>query len=96
MTAPAGHGAADDPGLEFEAADVTGTFLKSVRVSGPQRDLSVGEFAETLAANMGLPRGAWALRDDDTGGYLAPDRTVREEVKPGAHVTLTPKAHLGA
>jgi hypothetical protein len=98
MTAPVGSGpgAADGPDLEFEAADVTGSFLKSVRVSGPQRDLSVGEFAEALAANIGLPPGAWALRDDDTGGYLAPDRTVRDEVKPGAHVTLTPKAHLGA
>jgi hypothetical protein len=94
LTAPAG--VADDSALEFEAADVTGSFLKSVRVSGPQRDLPVGEFAEALAANMGLPAGAWALRDDETGGYLAPDRAVREEVKPGAHVTVTPKAHLGA
>jgi hypothetical protein len=97
MTVPTGNGpgAADDPGLEFEATDVTGTFLKLVRVSGPQRDLSIGEFAETLAANMGLPRGAWALRDDETGAYLSPDGRVRDEVKPGAHVTVTPKAHLG-
>ena len=96
LTAPSDTDAPDDLGLEFEASDVTGTFLKSVRVSGPQRDLSVGQFAEALAANMGLPAGAWALRDDDTGGYLAADRPVRDEVKPGARVTVTPRAHLGA
>ena len=59
-------------------------------------DLSVGSVMDSIAHRMALPTDvAWSLRDDGSSAYLDEDRPIGDQIKPGAHVTVIPKTHLG-
>ncbi len=80
--------------FSFEASDVTGT--QTVVASDVQRVLPAGAVARSLAAWMKLPDNVpWALRDETTSAFLDEERPIGEQIRPGAKVTVTPKAHLG-
>ena len=86
---PGGSGTAT---LEFRASNVTGTRELPLEV---RRDLSAGDAARSIAQLMSLPDDvAWALRAD-RGQFLDERGTVGEQLEPGAHVTITPRTHLG-
>jgi len=85
---------ASDEVLLFHAANVTGTQEIPVEI-GP--GLSVRAVTDSIASRMALPGDvAWSLRDDDSSAYLDEDRPIGDQLAPGAHVTVTPKTHLGA
>jgi hypothetical protein len=80
--------------LTFEVTDVTESY--QVTVSDVQRDLPAGAVAQTLAARLSLAEDVpWALRDDATGAFLEDDRAIGDQLTANAHVTITPKTHLG-
>jgi hypothetical protein len=80
--------------LSFEVTDVTESY--QVTVSDVQGDLPAGTVAQTLAARLSLSEDVpWALRDDATGAFLEDDRAIGDQLTPDAHVTITPKTHLG-
>jgi hypothetical protein len=80
--------------FSFEVSDVTGTY--TMTVTDMQPSLPAGAAAQALASRASLPDTPWALRDDTTAEFLADDRSIGEQISPGARVTLTPKTHLGA
>lgn len=78
--------------LSFRASNVTGTRELPLDV---RRDLSVGDVTTSLVEMMRLPDDvAWALRSD-RGEYLDEGGAIGQALEPGAHVTLTPRTHLG-
>jgi hypothetical protein len=80
--------------LDFEVSDVTGTH--QLMATGVQRAVSAGAVAHSLAASMKLPDNVpWALRDETTSAFLEDDRPIGEQLRRGAKVVVTPKAHLG-
>jgi hypothetical protein len=80
--------------LGFEATDVTG--MHRVAARDVQRRLPAGAVARALASRMALPDNVpWALRDEATSAYLDDDRPIGDQIEPEAHLTLTPKTHLG-
>jgi hypothetical protein len=80
-------------GLQIFASNVTGTHELPVDV-GPS--LSAGDVADSIVSLMSLPADVpWALRDDDSSAYLDSERPIGDQIEPGAHVTITPKTHLG-
>ena len=79
--------------LRFQAANVTGTQEIPIEVGG---SLSVKAVTESVAARMALPSDVpWTLRDDGSSAYLDEDRPIGDQIRPGAHLTITPKTHLG-
>jgi hypothetical protein len=83
-----------EPPFSFEAADVTGT--NRVLATDVQPALPAGAVAKALAVRMALPENVpWALRDERTSAYLDDARSIGEQLRPGAKVTVTPKTHLG-
>jgi hypothetical protein len=79
--------------LRFQVGNVTGTQeLPFEVVSG----VSVRSVADAIASRMTLPSDVpWALRDDSSSTYLDDERPIGGQIKPGSHVTITPRAHLG-
>ncbi len=78
--------------LSFRASNVTGTRELPLDV---RRDLSVGDVTSSLVEMMLLPDDVtWALRAD-RGEFLEESRSIGEVLDPDAHVTLTPRTHLG-
>jgi hypothetical protein len=78
----------------FEATDVTG--MHRVEARDVQRKLPAGAVARALASRMALPDNvAWALRDDATSAFLDDDKPIGDQIVPNAHLTVTPKTHLG-
>ena len=79
--------------LAFQATNVTGSQEIPFEV-GP--GLSVRAVTESVAERMALPDDvAWSLRDDGSSAYLDEDRPIGDQIAPGAHLTVTPKARLG-
>lgn len=79
--------------LRFTATNVTGTVTRELSVPP---GVAVGDVTRSLASSMNLPTDVpYSLRDDKSSEYLLDDRPVGEQLAPEAHVTLTPKAHLG-
>lgn len=80
--------------FDFEATNVTGTQTLPVRV---QRSTPAETVAKSIASDMSLPGDvSWSLRDDLSSVFLRDDLPIGDQLEPGANVTLTPKAHLGA
>jgi hypothetical protein len=80
--------------LCLEATDVTGTH--SVRVSDVQPAVPAGALASAIAARMSLPESVpWALRDDLSSMFLDDAAPIGEQIRSEAHLTLTPRTHLG-
>lgn len=78
--------------LAFHAANVTGTQEIPIEVGF---GVSVRSVTDSIAHRMALPADvAWSLRDDGSSGYLDEKRPIGDQIKPGAHVTITPKTHL--
>jgi len=79
--------------LEFSASNVTGTQeMPFAFVPG----LSVRSVTDSIANRMALPTDVtWTLRDDGSSAYLDEDAPIGDQLERGAHVTITPKAHLG-
>ncbi len=79
--------------LHFHAVNVTGTQELDVDFG---KSLSARAVTESLAHRMQLPSDvAWSLRDDSQGAYLDEDRPIGDQIAPGAHVSITPRTHLG-
>lgn len=79
--------------LVFHAANVTGSQEIPVEFGA---DLTVRSVMDSIAHRMALPSDvAWALRDDGSSAYLEEDRPIGDQIKPGTHVTVIPKTHLG-
>ena len=84
---------ASDEVLLFHAANVTGTQDSPVEI---RPGLSVRSVTDSIASRMALPSDVtWSLRDDDSSVFLDEDRAIGDQLEPGAHVTVTPKTHLG-
>ncbi len=80
--------------LSFAATDVTGSF--SLVASEVEKSLPVGAVAAALASKMRLPNDVpWALRDDTTSVFLDDSLPIGDQILPDAHLTITPKTHLG-
>jgi hypothetical protein len=80
--------------LAFQAANVTGTQEIPIQIG---RGVSVRSVTESIAHRMALPDDvAWTLRDDGSSSYLDEQRSIGDQIQPGAHVTITPKTHLAA
>jgi len=80
--------------LSFEVSNVTGT--KAFAVSGVDGTLPAGIIAKGLAEELALPQNVpWQLRDDDSAEFLDGTKEIGSQVQSGAHLSLTPKAHLG-
>ena len=78
--------------LAFQAANVTGTQEILIDIGS---GVSVRSVTDSIAHRMALPDDvAWTLRDDGSSGYLDEQRPIGDQIKPGAHVTITPKTHL--
>ena len=77
--------------LRFSATDVTETMTVDVDV---RRDVPAGVVTRSIAHDLALPRGLYALRDDSSV-YLDEDRPIGEQVSPDARLTVTPRTHLG-
>ena len=79
--------------MQFHAANVTGTQDLPIEVG---RGLSVRSVTDSIAHRMALPSDvAWSFRDDGSSAYLDEDRPIGDQIEPGAHLTVTPKSHLG-
>ena len=79
--------------ITFEATSVTGNQTLPIDVD---KELPAETVANSIANIMALPDNVpWALRDDESSAYLDDSKTIGEQVRPGARVTVTPKAHLG-
>lgn len=79
--------------LTIHAGNVTGTQEIPVEISP---GLSVRSVTDSIAHRMLLPTDvAWTLRDDSSSAFLDADRPIGEQLERGAHVTITPRAHLG-
>ena len=78
--------------LAFQAANVTGTQEIPIEIGS---GLSVRSVTDSIAHRMALPDDVpWTLRDDGSSSYLDEQRPIGDQIKPGAHVTITPKTHL--
>ena len=78
--------------LSFRASNVTGTRELPLEV---RRNVTVGDVTSSIADLMALPDDVgWSLRAD-RGQFLDEDATIGEQLEPGSHVTITPRAHLG-
>lgn len=78
--------------LAFQAANVTGTQEIPIEIG---RGVSVRSATDSIAHRMALPGDvAWTLRDDGSSGYLDEEKPIGDQIRPGAHVTITPKTHL--
>ena len=83
----------DTAKLKFHAGNVTGTQDVPIEI-GP--DLSVRSVTDSIAHRMGLPTDvAWTLRDDSSSAYLDEEAPIGDQLERGAHVTITPRSHLG-
>lgn len=79
--------------FRFLARNVTATKTLPIEV---EPGLAAEAVARAVAELMAMPQDTpWALREDDTAAFLDGDRPIGEQLRPGARVTLTPKAHLG-
>ena len=79
--------------ITFDAGNITGTQEIPIEI---RPDLSVRSVTDTIAHRMVLPTDVtWALRDDSSSAYLDEDAPIGDQLERGAHVTITPKAHLG-
>ena len=80
--------------LSFEVSNVTGT--KEFSISGVDPLLSAEMVAKGLAEELELPQNVpWQLRDDESAEFLQGDVEIGDQIQSGAHLSLTPKAHLG-
>jgi hypothetical protein len=79
--------------MVFHAANVTGTQDIPIEIG---LGLSVRSVTDSIVSRMALPEDvAWTLRDDGSSVYLDEDARIGDQLEPGAHVTVTPKTHLG-
>jgi hypothetical protein len=82
------------PKLSFEVSNITGT--RSMIACDIDPTMSTGMVAKALSNEFSLPQNVcWTLRNDDSAEFLDEQREISSQVEPGAHLTLTPKAHLG-
>ena len=83
----------DTESLTIRAGNVTGTQDIPLEISP---GLSVRSVTDSIAHRMVLPTAVtWPLRDDSSSAYLDEDAPIGDQLERGAHVTITPKAHLG-
>ncbi len=81
-------------GFSFEVTDVTGTH--TVVASDVAPTIPAGSVAAALAERMSLPSNVpWTLRDDSSAVFLDEDVPIGDQIADQAHVTITPKTHLG-
>ncbi len=79
--------------LEIFAGNVTGTQEFPMEFVP---ELTVRSATDSIANRMALPTDVtWTLRDDSSSAYLDEDAPIGDQLERGAHVTITPKAHLG-
>ena len=79
--------------ITLTASSVTSLASTPVNV---QRSLPAETAARSLASLLSLPPEIpYALRDDGSAVYLDPERPIGDQLETGAHVTVTPKTHLG-
>lgn len=81
-----------DTRFAFTVTDVTGT--SSFEASDFEPSVPAGTAAAALAQRFQLPDGPYALRDDEAR-FLDDRLPLREQIRPGTQLTLTPKTHLG-
>jgi len=80
--------------LSFEVSNVTDT--RSFDASDVDASLPAEVVAKALSAELNLPQNVcWMLRDDASAAFLDGETAIGEQIRPGARVTLTPRAHLG-
>jgi hypothetical protein len=92
QTKQAGHSSSS--ALSFEVSNITGT--RTMVASDVDPTLSTEMVAKALSNEFSLPQNVcWALRNDDSAEFLDGQKEISSQVEPGAHLTLTPKAHLG-
>ncbi len=90
---PVTIGAPRRPTVRFSATDVTESH--DIDVDDIDGELPAGEVAQTLAERMDLPTSVpWALRNNQ-GVFLDETRNIGAQIENDAHLTLTPKAHMG-
>ncbi len=79
--------------LTFLVSNVTGSQEIEVEYTP---GLSTRSVTDSIAHRLALPSDvAWQLRDDGSSAYLDEDRSIGDQVDRGAHLTVTPKTHLG-
>ena len=79
--------------FRIQASTITGTHEIPIEI-GPE--LSVRSVADSIAHRMALPTDVtWTLRDDSSSAYLDENKPIGDQLDRDAHVTITPKAHLG-
>ena len=79
--------------FQFLARNVTATKTLPVEV---EPELPAEEVARAVAELLSMPADTpWALREDESASFLDGDLPIGEQIRPGARVTLTPRAHLG-
>ena len=82
------------PPLSFEVTNITGT--RSLIANDVDPSLPTEAVAKSLSAELSLPQNlCWALRNDDSAEFLDGAKEIGSQIETGAHVTLTPRAHLG-
>ncbi len=81
-------------GFSLEVGNVTGTQSFMAEDIDPAE--SAGQVAQALAAELSLPGNVtWVLRDATSSAFLDGEQPIGNQVKTGARVSLTPRAHLG-
>ena len=79
--------------LSFLVSNVTGS--QEIKVEYTP-GLSARSVTDSIAHRFSLPSDvAWQLRDDGSSAYLDEDRSIGDQVVQDAHLTVTPKTHLG-
>ena len=79
--------------LRFHAGNVTGSQEVPFEVAS---GMNVASVADAIAHRMALPSDVpWSLRDDGSSVYLDDGRPIGDQIRPGSHLTIVPKTHLG-
>jgi len=87
------HSGSSNEALSFLVSTVTGSQEIEVEFTS---ELSARSVTDSIAHRFALPSDVpWQLRDDGSSAYLDDDRSIGEQVEKGAHLTVSPKSHLG-
>jgi hypothetical protein len=87
------HSGSSNEFLSFMVSTVTGSQEIEVEFTP---ELSARSVVESIADRLALPPDVpWQLRDDGSSAYLDDEQSIGEQVEKGAHLTVSPKSHLG-
>ena len=85
--------ATDGDVLTLEFSDVTGSH--TVVANDIQPTLPAGAVARATANRFSLPENSPFGLHDDQGAFLDDEVAIGDQVKSGARLWVSPKAHLG-